>query len=306
MVRSDDRAQGLRRGLQLIGGLGRFVKDMDVLIKVNMAVARSPESGSTCDPGVLSALIDSCHGEGAASVVVADGSAVDMSDVLKQNPVDKLAREKGAAFVDLNEGAFRLVKVNRGLAVDGYLLAEPVLRSQALINLAKLKVHSVAGVTLCMKNLMGCILGGGRWDGERYHWSDYSDRRKIHSPRVHEALVDLNTVLQPSLNIIDGFIGQEGESPFSGEPVEMRTFIVSEDRVAADAVGARAMGIDPREIGHIRIGATMGLGEIDPEIEGDNIQQVRRDFTRPSVLARAGPTQPRRRRRSSDLRKRVP
>lgn len=237
-------------------------------------MARPAETGSTCDPRVLVFLINDCYAKGAREVSVGDGSAVSMEDVLKANPIHNIAKDHNAKFIDLNKGPFSAVEVKNGLAVDGYILSEHVLNAEALINLAKMKTHTMAGVTLCMKNLMGCILGGGNWNGKEYHWKDYSDRRKIHTTGFHKALVDLNTLIHPTLNIIDGFIAQEGESPFKGEPVELKTFIAGEDIVAVDATGARVMGFNPTSIGYIKIAAERGLGELNPRVVGDEIGHV--------------------------------
>ncbi len=282
LVRDDDRARGLGKALELIGGLGRFVSGREVLIKVNMCVAAGPEIGATCDPEVAAALIDECYRGGAGKVAVADGSAVDMEEVLRLNPIREIALAHGAEFIDLDEGPHLRVRIKNALAVDGYILSERALEAETLINLAKLKTHSGAGVTLTMKNLMGCVLGGGNFDGKTYHWRDFSDRHKIHTTGFHGALVDLNTLLHPALNIIDGFIAQEGNSPFHGERVDMRIFIAGEDRVAVDAIGCRAMGIEPETIGHIRLAADKGLGDIAPQVLGEEIESVRRKFRLPT------------------------
>jgi uncharacterized protein (DUF362 family) len=278
LVRSDDVTEGLRKALGLVGGLKRLVNGKKILMKVNLTVARPAETGSTCDPRVLAPLINDCYAEGAKEVSVGDSSAVLMEDVLKANPIHSIAEAHNAKFIDFAKGPFRAVEVESGLAVDGYVLSEHVLNAEVLINLAKMKTHTMAGVTLCMKNLMGCILGGGSWNGKEYCWKDYSDRRKIHTAGCHKALVDLNTLIHPTLNIIDGFIAQEGESPFKGEPVDMRTFIAGEDIVAVDATGARVMGFNPTSIGYIKTAAKQGLGELNPRVVGDEVGHVARRF----------------------------
>jgi len=285
LVRDDDRAQGLGKALELIGGLGPFASGREVLIKVNMCVAAGPEVGATCDPDVAAALIDECYRRGATKVGVADGSAVDMEEVLRLNPIREVAATHGAEFIDLDEEPHLRVRVRDGLAVDGYILSQRALEAEALINLAKLKTHGGAGVTLTMKNLMGCILGGGSFDGRAYHWCDFSDRHKVHTIGFHRALVDLNTLLHPALNIIDGFIAQEGNSPFHGERVDMHLFIAGEDRVAVDATGCRAMGIEPQAIGHIRLAAERRLGDLNPRVLGDDVESVRRKFRLPTHYA---------------------
>jgi uncharacterized protein (DUF362 family) len=278
LVHGTELADGFSKTLELAGDLKRFVNGKEVLIKINLTVAQSADTGATCDPRVLALLIDDCYASGARKVSVGDGSAVSMEDVLEVNPIHNVAATHNAEFIDLNKGSFRAVEVKQGLAVDGYQLSNHVLDAEVLINLAKMKTHTMAGVTLCMKNLMGCILGGGHWDGNAYHWKDYSDRRKIHTTGCHNALVDLNTLIHPTLNIIDGFIAQEGASPFKGNPVAMKTFIAGEDIVAVDATGARVMGFNPTSIGYIKTAARQALGELNPTVVGDKVGDVARRF----------------------------
>jgi uncharacterized protein (DUF362 family) len=81
--------------------------------------------------------------------------------------------------------------------------------------------------------------------------------------------------LPPTLSVIDGFYGKSGKGPWEGPPVKMNTIIASSDAVAADAIGARCIGIDPWTIEHVRWLYEAGIGEIDNvEIIGDKIEDV--------------------------------
>lgn len=283
LVKEADRALAVRWALALLGEpLEGLVSGKEVLIKVNLAVAAPPQVGATCDPELALALARECREAGARGVAFADGSAVPMEEVLALNPIRELAQAEGFAFLDLDKSPHLLVPLKDGLAVDGYILAEPVLKAEVLIDLAKLKTHGGAGVTLSMKNLMGCILGGGTYRAGRYEWADYSDRLKIHTTGFQEALVDLNRLIHPHLFVIDGIMAQEGNSPFQGELVEMGILIAGLDRVAVDATGARSMGIDPDAVGHIRLAAELGLGDPHPEVLGEDLGQASRRFKLPS------------------------
>lgn len=51
-------------------------------------------------------------------------------------------------------------------------------------------------------------------------------------------LGDLNLYLKPHLFIMDGIIAMEGNGPASGDPVFMKTILVSKDPFALDSVFA--------------------------------------------------------------------
>jgi uncharacterized protein (DUF362 family) len=65
--------QLLQAALSAYGGIGRFVKKgQRVVIKANIAWARTPEQASTNNPELFSALIKMCYEAGAKRVAVWD------------------------------------------------------------------------------------------------------------------------------------------------------------------------------------------------------------------------------------------
>ena len=85
-----------------------------------------------------------------------------------------------------------------------------MLDADLVINLPKMKTHTLTRYTGAVKNLLG-VLPGGR-------------KREIHvrAPGVTEfsrALVDILELVRPQLNIMDGILGMEGNGPgTSGTP----------------------------------------------------------------------------------------
>ncbi len=65
--------QLLQAAMAPLGGMGRFVKQgQRVVIKANIAWARTPEQGCTNNPELFSALIKMCYDAGAKRVAVWD------------------------------------------------------------------------------------------------------------------------------------------------------------------------------------------------------------------------------------------
>ena len=130
-----------------------------------------------------------------------------------------------------------------------------------------MKTHIATKVTLGMKNMFGLI-------PDKF-------KAKYHAKGISKVIVDINTVIKPNLTVIDGFVAMEGKGPTDGDPVKMDLIIAGKDPVATDATCARAMGIDPHEISHIRTAHKKGLGKIDDvEIIGSKLEDVRREFKR--------------------------
>jgi len=123
---------------------------------------------------------------------------------------------------------------------------------------------------LSLKNMMGAVTPKG----------------SIHNP-LSEKIVDLVSIIKPSVAVIDGIIAGEGHET-SGNPVVMNIVIAGTDPVAVDAVGSAVMGIPPSTVKHLRLAEERGLGTCNLdriEVVGEPIEKVRRKF-RTSFLSK--------------------
>jgi len=134
-----------------------------------------------------------------------------------------------------------------------------------IITVPTMKTLHHTGITMGLKNMFGMLI----------------TRRKypMHRHGMNNVIYDIVKTLPPTLSVIDGFYGKEGKGPWQGNPVQMNTIIASRDPVAADAVAARCIGMDPWSIDHIRWLHEAGVGEIDEvEVVGDGIEAVYRKW----------------------------
>jgi uncharacterized protein (DUF362 family) len=103
----------------------------------------------------------------------------------------------------------------------------------------------------------------------------------MHLLGMNNVIYDIVKTLPPKLSVIGGFYGKSGKGAWEGEPVKMDTIIASTDPIAADAVAARCIGIDPWSIDHVRWLHEAGVGEIDDvEILGDGVEAVYKKWDR--------------------------
>jgi uncharacterized protein (DUF362 family) len=129
---------------------------------------------------------------------------------------------------------------------------------------------------------MGGGMGGRR--GGRGGGFGGSDKGILHgggSYGISVNLAMLSPLLHPSLTVIDGFQGMEGNGPIGGTPVDHKVCVVSQDYLAADTVGASLMGIDPKDIGYLVYLADAKLGEFDTgkmEIIGESIAKLAKKY----------------------------
>ena len=122
------------------------------------------------------------------------------------------------------------------------------------INIPKLKTHSMARVTLGIKNQWG--------------FPQHADRGKDHNYNLHSKLVDVYELIQPDITLIDGTEGTiHGHYPPKAWEdrlvIPFNILIGGKDTLSVDVVGARIFGLELNEVPHLKIAYERGLGEGD-------------------------------------------
>jgi uncharacterized protein (DUF362 family) len=156
-----------------------------------------------------------------------------------------MAREKEVQLIDLNEAPLRRQSRKICQRWPEMYLPQVALES-FLISIPVLKAHTLADVTLTMKNMMGLAppryyQQGGQWKKASFH------------NRIHEAILDLNRYRTPDFTILDATVGmQEAHlwGPTCAPPHNL--LAAGFDPVAIDAFGAGLLGLDWRTVGHIQ------------------------------------------------------
>ena len=132
-----------------------------------------------------------------------------------------------------------------------------ILFESFVISVPQLKAHSLASVTLSMKNMMGCAppshyQKGGHWKKASFH----ND--------IQNAVLDLNRYRRPDFVFMDATVGmQEAHlwGPTCNPP--HNKLVASFDPVANDIYGAKLLGREWRRIGHIKKAAGE-IGRAEP------------------------------------------
>ncbi|MFX1309843.1 MAG: DUF362 domain-containing protein [Promethearchaeota archaeon] len=122
------------------------------------------------------------------------------------------------------------------------------------INIPKLKTHSMAVVTLGIKNQWGFPL--------------HADRGKDHNYNLHSKLIDMFEMLKPDITLIDATEGTiHGHYPPTAWEdklvIPFNILIGGTDTLAVDVVGARIFGLTIDKIPHLKLASERGLGEGD-------------------------------------------
>ena len=229
-----------------------------ILVKPNLVEALDPPITT---PVFLVETLVACLAEIAphAEIIVGEGCGsldYDTFHSFEFLGYSEMAARMKVRLVDLNEA--ELVRNAKKecrrwpemylpkIAFDAYLISVPVL-----------KAHSLAGVTLTMKNMMGLAppshyQRGGHWKKASFH------------DDMQEAVYDLNRYRTPDFTLLDATIGMQ-EAHLWGPTCDPppNCLLAGYDPVAIDAYGAGLLKRDWRRIGHIRM-ADKELGIAEP------------------------------------------
>lgn len=250
-------SQLLQAAMAPLGGMGRFVKKgQRVVIKANIAWARTPEQASTNNPQLLSALIKMCYEAGAKRVAVWDHTCDNYQFTFSRSRLKETARKAGAdIFSGHGHNVYKKVEVPRGKKLKRAEVIRDVLESDVFINFPIAKHHFATELTLGLKNLIGIV-----WDMEQLHKID-----------LHQCIADLGTIRKPDLVVMDAIRILTTNGPKGpGKTQDIGQVIASTDIVAADAYAAALFNnprtgkpFRPEEIKYVRNAFELGLGEID-------------------------------------------
>lgn len=257
IAKSGTPSQLLQAAMTSLGGMGRFVKKgQRVVIKANIAWARTPEQACTNNPDLLSALIKMCYDAGAKRVAVWDHTCDNYQFCFSRSGLKETAQKAGAdIFSGHGRNAYKQVDVPKGKKLKTAEVLSDVIESDVFINFPIPKHHFATELTLGMKNFIGIV-----WDMEQLHKID-----------LHQCIADINTVRKPDLVVMDAIRILTTNGPKGpGKTEDIGEVITSTDIVATDAYAATffknpktGKPFKPEEIKFVKNAYDLGLGEID-------------------------------------------
>ncbi|MGL5693480.1 MAG: DUF362 domain-containing protein [Peptostreptococcaceae bacterium] len=225
-----------------LGGLEKYIKrGSTIFIKLNLVIKKLPDEVATTHPMILKVIAEKLL-ELECKIIVGDSpggpyTKSSLKGVYKTCGVEKVCSELNIA---LNYDTSEIKVENKNGRILKYMnVIKPIVEVDHVINICKLKTHAMATFTGGVKNLFGVIPGVSKAE---YHFK---------MPEVKdftEALVDICEFVSPSLTIMDGVIGMEGEGPTAGVPRKVGVILGSSNPYIVDVVACKIINLDPNKV----------------------------------------------------------
>lgn len=216
-----------------------------ILLKPNFNANMNALTGNTTDLRLLSALILCLRDRGHTDITIGEGTNSgfyrNRIGVISRLRVDALAAKLGVRVIDLNFAEGAPVAFENGQTAQ---VAKPCLEADCLINLPKLKTHFEAGMSVCAKNLMGCLVG--------------QDNKKKTHQSLAANILRLSDALRPDLHIVDALVPMEGLGPTRGTPLRMDLLAVGRDPLFIDLACAALARFDYRAVRTLALAEAQG------------------------------------------------
>jgi|Deesub1362A_J573_1020465.scaffolds.fasta_scaffold00253_7 uncharacterized protein (DUF362 family) len=253
IARCDDPYRGTTEALD---ALNFRIEGRRVYIKPNLTGARPSNEGMTVDIGAVRAVLERLNG--CPEITIGE-SCGDTDRAFDELGYRELTRQfLGVRLEDIRYSDIVWRSIPRPFHTREMPFNATVFRHDYIINIAKMKTHSLAGVTLCMKNIFGFIP---------------TRRQKLmYHPFIRKALLDMNQVIRSDFCIVEGVWGNEFDEVQS-TPKYTGVIVAGENMLAVDMVAGRIMGIDLREIDTYRMAFEL-WGEPDIQIMGADLDEV--------------------------------
>ena len=258
--------KGLRRSIDLIGGMENFIKRGNrVLLKPNLLYGKAPEKAVTTHPSILRGMIQIVR-EAGGIPFIGDSPAIEsLKRAAERSGIKRVANEMGCPLVEFNKPI--LPSKKEGIFFKQFEIDQAVFEADVIINLPKWKTHGMTLLTLGVKNLFGCVPGPKK---ALWHLKA-GENRKVFA----QVLVDLYQIIQPSLTLLDGIVGMEGNGPGSGHPISLGLILASGDSLSLDQIACDLLGISRDSVLTNRVAFEGGLGKNAIEVMGEKVEEAR-------------------------------
>lgn len=250
LVRGGTPDERLKAAFQALKVHTKFTfASKNVVVKPNIGWDRTPAQAANTDPDLIVSCVQQLTQAGA-KVALFDMTCNAAQRCYRRSGIEEAATKAGARVSFVHEKRFDEVKLPEGKRLKSWAIYRDYLEADLRINVPILKHHTLAGISMGLKNLMGVMA---------------ESRPTLHNS-FDEKLIDVSARILPELTILDArrVLRRNGPQGGNVEDVEeMNCLIAGFDPVNVDAEGARLFGRDPQDLPYLKEAASRGLGTLE-------------------------------------------
>lgn len=225
LIRTGDRAEGVKRAIELLNPTG--IAGKHVVLKPNYNTADAAPAGT--DNDTLAQIVTEMQERDARQITLGESSGPPATQgVMEAKGVFDLASDMRFGVVNYDEipdGDWVHIQPPGTHWPEGFHLPRQAVNAEYLVSTCCLKTHGFGGVfTMSLKLSVGL--------------TPKPIRRGMHrSPHMRRMIAELNQGYTPQLIVMDGVDTFVDGGPTRGELKTGNVVIAGTDRVAVDAVG---------------------------------------------------------------------
>ena len=256
----DDVYNKIGEAVDLLGGFDKFInKDSKVFIKLNCVGPFHQDMGITTHPVFVEAVIKHIL-KRTNNIIIGDNPATkDINFTLKKNGIYPVIQKYNIPIINGKDTT--IIKNSNPSIYSEFEVSREIIDCDTLINLPKLKTHTLTYMTGAQKNYFGLIYGLNKagWHAKANTPLSFSKAFNDLYGALLESFKDKHI-----LNICDGILGLEGEGPSSGgHAKKANAILASTDAISLDIISSKIVKLDPKRLILAEVGAQKGYGETE-------------------------------------------
>ncbi|MCK5286821.1 MAG: DUF362 domain-containing protein, partial [Thermodesulfovibrionia bacterium] len=178
---------------EALDALGFSVRGKRVYIKPNLTGGEPSENGMTIDIGLVRAVLERLHD--CPRITIGE-SCSDTKKAFDELGYRQLVDEfSHVQLEDIRSAEIVWKSIPKPYHTREMPFNASIFEHDYVINIAKMKTHSLAGVTLCLKNIFGFV--------------PTRKQKLMYHPFIRRALLDMNQIVPSHFCLVDGVWGNE-------------------------------------------------------------------------------------------------
>lgn len=227
--------------LSEIGDGNELFNSKKVLIKPNIVISKGPEHAATTHPNVVKAVIRYIKQFSPEEIILAESyggpyTELSLKNYYRTSGIAAVCEEEGTEL-NFNTSSSTMYYPD-GKVCKSFNVITPVHNADVIVDVCKLKTHSLSKMSCAVKNFFGVIPGIEKFEMH----ARYSEHKNFFA-----MLCDLCEMLTKTKTIIavcDGIVGMEGNGPTGGNPRAMNVVLSSVSPFALDVVAEHILNFD--------------------------------------------------------------